>query len=689
MTTLISNGVRKIRGVFPFGKIFLLSICFSFLFTMCKEDIPDGGVKVSEGDRSNAIEINKKLGRGMNMGNTFEAPSEDAWGNPWKPEYFSIMAELGFTHVRIPIRWEPEDRSMAEAPYTIFSEFLDRIKIVVDEAVKNNLYVIINMHHHEQLNNDPTGQHDRFLAQWEQISTYFQSYSDKLLFEIFNEPTAKFTAPMWNLYMSQAFAIIRKTNPERIVLIGTAEGGGIGVLKNLVLPNDKNIILTIHYYEPFKFTHQGANWSDGDMSQYLGTKWYDSEKERDDIRQDLEVLKTYSAKYANIPIHIGEFGSVGEADLDSRVRWTTFVTRWFEEQGFSWAFWEFSSGFGIYDPVNKTFLEPLVDALLHNPMPEPGVMPDPDPDPDPDPEIEPGILVYASNFTMTNDNWTLNVNNDAPDASLSRDNNSLTVDIKKGGGDGWHLQLAREGIPLKKGLKYRCTLSASAVTDCDFQFYLDDNGPNYQGINPETFYVTNTKKDFYSTFTYTGEDDNDTRIVLNLGKLPVNKFTLHSFKLEIIESEEPPVEPGISIYTSNFTTTNDNWTLNINNDAPDASLSRDNNSLIVDIKKGGGDGWHLQLARENIPLKKSAKYRCTLSIAAATNCDVQFYLDDNGPNYQAFNPETFSVTNTKTEFYSNFTYSGDDDNNTRIVFNIGKLPATKFTLYSFKLEEIQ
>ncbi len=46
-----------------------------------------------------AFEINERLGRGINMGNTFEAPSETAWGNPWKPEYFEQMAELGFQHV--------------------------------------------------------------------------------------------------------------------------------------------------------------------------------------------------------------------------------------------------------------------------------------------------------------------------------------------------------------------------------------------------------------------------------------------------------------------------------------------------------------------------------------------------------------------------------------------------------------
>src|SRR6056297_1571093 len=120
-----------------------------------------------------AFEINEKLGRGINYGNMFEAPSETAWGNQWKPEYASIIAELGFNHVRIPIRWEPSDRSMVTPPYTVYSTFLNRIKQVVDSALNNGLYAIINMHHHESLYENPDDQKDRFVAQWKQISAFF------------------------------------------------------------------------------------------------------------------------------------------------------------------------------------------------------------------------------------------------------------------------------------------------------------------------------------------------------------------------------------------------------------------------------------------------------------------------------------------------------------------------------------
>jgi endoglucanase len=64
-----------------------------------------------------------------------------------------------------------------------------------------------------------------------------------------------------------------------------------------------------------------------------------------------------------------KFGAYSKADMDSRVKWTRFLSRWFEQQGFSWAYWEWNSGFGIYDTQTKTYRTQLVDALTKDTMP--------------------------------------------------------------------------------------------------------------------------------------------------------------------------------------------------------------------------------------------------------------------------------------------------------------------------------
>jgi endoglucanase len=85
-------------------------------------------------------ELNKKLGKGINMGNMFEAPSETAWGNPFKDDYFKRIADLGFNSVRVPIRWDVAERAAQNAPYTVNPVFLTRIKTIVDNAIANKLY---------------------------------------------------------------------------------------------------------------------------------------------------------------------------------------------------------------------------------------------------------------------------------------------------------------------------------------------------------------------------------------------------------------------------------------------------------------------------------------------------------------------------------------------------------------------
>jgi endoglucanase len=329
-----------------------------------------GFTLVNGQSRQKAFEINEKLGRGINYGNMFESPAEGDWGNQWQPEYAKIIAGLGFQHVRIPVRWEPAERSHAKPPYTIHDSFFRRVRQVVDSALNNNLHVILNMHHHQELYKNPENQKERFLAQWTQISEYFQDYPETLLFEILNEPHDNLTPEIWNEFIPAALERIRVKNPERIVLIGTANWGGLGGLPHLKIPDDDNVILTIHYYNPFHFTHQGASWSGERSKEWLGTRWNDTKEEREAVRKDFAPLIAVE-KNEKIPVNIGEFGAYQTADMESRAKWTTFLTRYFEEQGWSWSYWEFSAGFGIYDPSSGTFKMPLVEALLHNEMPEP------------------------------------------------------------------------------------------------------------------------------------------------------------------------------------------------------------------------------------------------------------------------------------------------------------------------------
>ncbi|TVR38733.1 MAG: T9SS C-terminal target domain-containing protein [Bacteroidia bacterium] len=472
---------------------------------------------LQSGEPVSAFEMNQRLGRGINMGNAFEAPDETAWGNPWKPEYFMIMADLGFSHVRIPVRWSTPERSMEEPPYTIYESFLNRIQEVVDTALKYQLHPIINMHHHNDLFQDPLGQKDRFMAQWSQIAEFFQHYPDSLVFEVLNEPHDNFTPELWNEFFSEALDTIRTTNPSRTVLLGTALYGGLSGVPYLEVPDDPHLILSVHYYNPFQFTHQGASWVGGDSDAWLGTKWFNTEEERQTIINEFSFTKQFAAEH-NLPVHVGEFGAYSTADMASRVRWTNFLARWFEEQDFSWAYWEFSAGFGIYNPNNGQFYTSLVDALLHNPMPDPA-------------EVM-YIPVLEEHFDQGTSGWQLNTFENA-EASMSGGQGNIVIDISSPGTEGWHIQLSKQGIPLQEKELYKVTFSASAMESprhiTTYMGRSSDPWTSYSGYIP--VYIETEEKEHIYTFYMNNDTDNNARLVFDLGLSDTN-LTFSSVLIE-------------------------------------------------------------------------------------------------------------------------------------------------------------
>lgn len=480
-----------------------------------------GSMALSAQNNRNIFELNAQLGRGINYGNMFEAPSETAWGNPWQPEYAGMIADLGFNHVRIPIRWEPEDRSSATAPYTIETAFLERIQQVVDSALNNGLMAIINMHHHEALYDDPEGQKARFLTQWEQIAAYFKNYSDSLVFEILNEPHGNLTTALWNTFAAEALAVIREENPTRAVLIGTAEYGGLSGLSALEIPNDSNIILTVHYYNPFQFTHQGAEWSDG-SDAWLGTTWDDTETERQQVQQEFAPLQTFASTH-NIPVHIGEFGSYSTADETSRENWTKYIARYTESLGWSWAYWEFSAGFGIYNPSTASYYDYLGDALLHDTLS--------------DAAYYTGTAIYASDFAAGADEWILATNGSAA-ASKENSNEQLLVSIENTGSDDWHVQLMTMNLELEAGKTYRLKFTASAAAARNITAYVGQSSSPWSAYS--SYYsvtLADTMTEYSMVFDMTS-DDEAARIVFDLGSSAETVY-FESVVLEELELQIP------------------------------------------------------------------------------------------------------------------------------------------------------
>jgi len=308
-----------------------------------------------------AFEINRKLGRGINLGNALEGPSEGAWGVVLEEEFFDLIADQGFDSIRIPIRWSAHAEKAA--PYVIDPQFFERIDWAVENALARDLAAVINFHHYEEIFIDPAGHEERFLAMWGQVAERYQDAPPELVFEILNEPHDALTPKRWNDLLVKALDTIRETNPDRTVMVGPGRWNSIHELKSLQLPeDDRNLIVTVHYYLPFEFTHQGAEWVNNSDS-WLGKTWEGTQNQQSFVRADLNTAAQWG-KANNRPIYLGEFGAYNKADMESRARWTDFVARTAEEFGVSWSYWEFCAGFGIYNRGTKTWNEPLLEALI-------------------------------------------------------------------------------------------------------------------------------------------------------------------------------------------------------------------------------------------------------------------------------------------------------------------------------------
>jgi endoglucanase len=466
--------------------------------------------------QTRAHEINERLGRGVNLGNSFEAPRDQSWGVEVEAADLKNIAEHGFSHVRIPVRWN--DWASTSPPYTIETEFMDTIRKVVDAALENKLHAMVNIHHYDDFNDNPDGTHlTRFLAMWKQISQEFSDYPDSLLFEFLNEPHVNMDAAHWNPIFKRVLDTVRVDNPTRICVVGPPDWNNVNSVDKLVWTADTNMILTVHYYNPFQFTHQGASWV-GDQSQdWLGTTWDSTASQRQAVIDDFAKVRAFSEQY-NVPVHVGEFGAYSAADNDSRARWTAYCARTFESFGFSWAYWEYQAGFGVYDPANGMWRNYLLNALTEQIDPN-SILPEP-------------WEIRNGSFTNGITGWGLNVQGEAA-ATSEEIGEKAVISVTASDGTDWHVQLAQNGLRLIQGAEYRLSFDAWA----------DDPGEQVtaylgQSISPyaaysgfETFMLSTGSARYSFTFTMNDPSDPNARVVFNLGH-DAGIFYLDSIVLE-------------------------------------------------------------------------------------------------------------------------------------------------------------
>ncbi|MCQ2096578.1 MAG: cellulase family glycosylhydrolase [Fibrobacter sp.] len=287
-------------------------------------------------DYSKGRAMNKKLGRGVNFGNSWDAPGSDdgGWGNRIGDGDFAAVKAAGFNSVRLPVRW-----------YTGMSSKISGVKADVQLAINAGLTVIVNNHHNQPVydaagNGSFESKLNDFKSEWTQVAQAFESFpDDAVVFEIFNEPH-DMTKDQVKKLMTTGYNAIRAVSKGKTIMF---EGNGyakFAQIQNLDLPADGNIIVTGHYYDPYSFTHQGhgydcnANANDGISAMASQFKSY----------ADSIALYFPDVNGGSVPMNMGEFGVANKGSCSAvsdakREKWTDAVLAQAEKYGMSWHYW--------------------------------------------------------------------------------------------------------------------------------------------------------------------------------------------------------------------------------------------------------------------------------------------------------------------------------------------------------------
>lgn len=329
--------------------------------------------------------------KGINLGNRLEAPNEGDWGGTILSTDLPFIAARGFDHVRIPIRFS--GHALASAPYTIDAAFFTRVDAVLDQAAAAHLALVLDLHAYDELAADVSAQRERFLGLWTQIATHYSDRPDTVAFELFNEPYDQLDAS-WNELSAAAIQVVRATNPRRLLVVDAVYWADPSKLSLLTLPNDANLLVAVHMYEPKLFSFQGKDWMGPEfmttgvifpgppatpvtpVAAATSTDW--TKTWFDDYNSlpaetnpsgpaTIAAQMAYLSSYRNASgrsVYNGEWGPQDGGPMDSRVRLVTLVRQECEKAGVGWAIWEDPNNMKLFDSTAKTWVTEIADALL-------------------------------------------------------------------------------------------------------------------------------------------------------------------------------------------------------------------------------------------------------------------------------------------------------------------------------------
>ena len=381
---LYMKGRERMKSVSKRYLSFILSLLMAMTIFIGL-DLGDINAQALSGDtlkNADTEAILEDMGLGWNLGNSLDATggsgldTETSWSNPKTTQaLIDKVKSLGFNTVRVPVSW---GKHVSGDNYTIDSAWLARVKEVVDYCYKNDMYVILNIHHDTKSSASASGagyyprssaysSSEKFVTSvWSQMAEYFKDYDYHLIFETLNEPRLIGTGyewwfNKWNIpsEVKDAIDCINKLNQKAVDTIRDTGSNNRGRLimcpgydasidgatvSGFKLPTDisgnKNrIAVSVHAYSPYNFA-MNIDTSNGATSTY-------SSYIKDELKNLFSTLKS-NFRDKGIPVVIGEFGSTDKNNTAERVKWATDYTALAKKNNIPCVLWD-NNAFAVYN----------------------------------------------------------------------------------------------------------------------------------------------------------------------------------------------------------------------------------------------------------------------------------------------------------------------------------------------------
>lgn len=336
---------------------------------------PSGNHENDPMNITSAKDLVAQMKVGWNLGNTLDATggdgldAETSWGNPeTKKIMVDMIKKAGFNVFRLPVSWGTH----VDENYNIDKAWMDRVQEVVNYAIDNDMFVILNTHHEEWYmpkEADLDEDLKQLEAMWKQIAERFKGYGEKLIFEGVNEPRLRGEGQEWtgnkasrdivNKYAETFVKTVRATggnNAERALMITPYAASSMKEnLSALKIPeNAGNIIVSVHAYLPYSFAldTKGTNVYDPNNNEIPG------------LFKNLKEIFLDKG----IPVIIGEFGCVNKENTEDRVKCITDYLTAAKEAGVPCVWWDNNGyrgsgeNFGIF---NRKYLEWYNEDVLN------------------------------------------------------------------------------------------------------------------------------------------------------------------------------------------------------------------------------------------------------------------------------------------------------------------------------------